>query len=32
MNAQGEREFLDDAARAAELKHLQTVIASDCRP
>lgn len=32
MNAQGEREYLDDAARATELKHLQTVIASDCRP
>jgi Domain of unknown function (DUF4124) len=32
MNAQGEREYLDDAAKTTELTHLQTVIASDCRP
>ncbi len=30
-NAQGEREFLDDSARAAETKRLQDIIASDCR-
>lgn len=30
-NAQGEREFLDDSARATETKRLQDVIASDCR-
>jgi hypothetical protein len=29
-NANGEREFLDDAARAAELKHAQDAIASNC--
>jgi hypothetical protein len=32
MNANGEREFLDDAARAAELKRVQDVIASNCGP
>lgn len=31
MNAQGEREFLDDRARADELRRAQAVIASDCR-
>lgn len=31
VNAQGEREVMDDAARAAEQKRLQTVIASDCK-
>ncbi|APW38066.1 DUF4124 domain-containing protein [Rhodoferax koreense] len=30
-NAQGEREILDDAARAAETKRLQEIIAADCR-
>jgi len=30
VNAQGEREILDDAARAAELKRAQAVIDSDC--
>lgn len=30
-NAQGEREFLDDAGRAEELKRIQGVIASDCK-
>jgi len=31
VNAQGEREILDDAARAAEQQRLQTVIESDCK-
>ncbi|MES2878339.1 MAG: DUF4124 domain-containing protein [Pseudomonadota bacterium] len=30
-NAQGEREVMDDAARAAEVKRIQAVIDSDCR-
>jgi len=30
-NDKGEREILDDAARAAESKHIQAVIASDCK-
>jgi type IV secretory pathway VirB10-like protein len=30
-NAAGEREFLDDGARDAEVKRIQAVIASDCR-
>lgn len=30
-NAQGEREILDDAARASETKRLQDIIATDCR-
>jgi hypothetical protein len=30
-NAAGEREVLDDAARAAELKRIQTVIDSECK-
>jgi hypothetical protein len=30
-NAQGEREVLDDGARAAETKRLQDIIAADCR-
>jgi hypothetical protein len=30
-NAQGEREVLDDKARADELQRIRTVIASDCR-
>ena len=29
-NANGEREFLDDAGRAAELKHAQDAIAANC--
>ena len=31
-NANGEREFLDDASRAVELKHAQDGIASNCGP
>jgi hypothetical protein len=31
MNDKGEREFMDDAARAAETKRLAGVIASDCK-
>jgi hypothetical protein len=31
-NDKGEREIMDDAARAAESKRLDTVIASDCKP
>ena len=31
VNAQGEREIMDDTARAAEQKRLQTVINSDCK-
>jgi hypothetical protein len=31
VNSQGEREIMDDAARAAEQKRLQTVINSDCK-
>jgi len=30
-NAKGEREFLDDAARAAEQKRIQSAIDSECR-
>lgn len=30
MNAQGEREILDDAARAAELKRTEEIIRSEC--
>ena len=30
-NAAGEREFMDDAARAGELKRIQGIIASDCK-
>ena len=29
-NAQGEQEILDDAARAAEAKRIQSIMASDC--
>jgi type IV secretory pathway VirB10-like protein len=32
VNAKGEREFLDDPTRAAEVKRLETIIASDCKP
>jgi hypothetical protein len=31
-NANGEREFLDDAGRAAELKRVQDIAASNCGP
>jgi hypothetical protein len=31
VNAQGEREVLDDKARADELQRIRAVIASDCR-
>ncbi|WP_431276479.1 DUF4124 domain-containing protein [Variovorax ureilyticus] len=31
VNGQGEREIMDDDARAAEQKRLQTVIDSDCK-
>lgn len=31
LNAQGEREIIDDKARAEEQQRLQTVIASDCK-
>lgn len=31
MNAQGEREIMDDAARASEQKRLQSVIDADCK-
>lgn len=30
-NAAGEREFMDDAARATELTRIQGIIASDCK-
>lgn len=30
-NAAGEREVLDDATRAAELKHVQRIIQSECK-
>ena len=30
-NAAGEREVMDDAARAAEVKRIQAVIDSDCK-
>lgn len=31
INAKGEREIMDDAARAAEQKRLQSIIESDCK-
>ena len=31
-NEKGEREILDDAAREAERRHLQQIVASDCAP
>jgi hypothetical protein len=31
LNAQGEREIIDDSARAAETQRLQSVIDSECR-
>ncbi len=30
-SAKGEREFMDDTARAAEVKHLQSVVDGDCK-
>ena len=30
-NAKGEREVMDDAARASEVKRIQSIIDSDCR-
>jgi hypothetical protein len=30
-NAQGERDFMDDATRAAETKRVQAIVASDCK-
>ena len=32
FNAQGEREYLDDAARADETKHAQDAVSSNCSP
>lgn len=32
MNDKGEREILDDAQRAAEVKRLEALIARDCQP
>ena len=31
VNDKGEREVLDDAQRAAELKRVNAIIASDCK-
>ena len=31
VNTQGEREIMDDAARASEQQRLQSIIASDCK-
>jgi len=31
VNAQGEREIIDDAARASETRRLQSIIDSDCK-
>ena len=31
-NAKGEREVLDDAQRAAEIKRLEKILAGDCKP
>jgi hypothetical protein len=31
VNAKGEREIMDDGARAAEQKRIQSVIDSDCK-
>ena len=30
LNAKGEREFMDDATRAAELQRLQTIVQQNC--
>jgi len=32
LNAKGEREFMDDAARMVETKRLEGIIAKDCKP
>jgi hypothetical protein len=32
VNAKGEREILDDAQRSAEVKRIEKIIASDCKP
>jgi len=32
MNDKGEREFMDDAARAVESKRLDGILANDCKP
>ena len=32
VNGKGEREIMDDSARAAETKHAQDVVASNCGP
>ncbi|MEO8654114.1 MAG: DUF4124 domain-containing protein [Ramlibacter sp.] len=32
LNSKGEQEFLDDAARAAETKRIEGIIANDCKP
>jgi hypothetical protein len=31
VNAAGEREVMDEAARAAEAKRIQTIMASECQ-
>ncbi len=31
INSQGERELMDDAARAAESKRIQAIVDSDCK-
>jgi hypothetical protein len=31
INSQGEREIMDDAARAAESKRIQSIMDSDCK-
>lgn len=31
-NAKGEREIIDDAARAAEINRLQGILSTDCKP
>ena len=31
INSAGEREVMDDAARAAELKRIQTIMESECK-
>lgn len=31
INSQGEREIMDDAARAAEAKRIQSIVDSDCK-
>lgn len=31
FNEKGERQFMDDAARAAEMQRIQSIISSDCQ-